>query len=32
MSVFAPNWDWHDVPLRDLLSKQLEFPIYLDNP
>jgi predicted NBD/HSP70 family sugar kinase len=32
LSVFAPNWDWHDVPLRDLLSRQLEFPIYLDNP
>jgi predicted NBD/HSP70 family sugar kinase len=32
LSVFAPNWDWHDVPLRDLLSAQLEFPIYLDNP
>jgi predicted NBD/HSP70 family sugar kinase len=32
LSVFAPNWDWHDVPLRDLLSQQLEFPIYLDNP
>ena len=32
LSVFAPNWDWHDVPLRDLLSRQLEFPIHLDNP
>jgi predicted NBD/HSP70 family sugar kinase len=32
LSVFAPNWDWHDVPLRDLLSQQLEFPIHLDNP
>ena len=32
LSVFAPNWDWHDVPLRDLLSEKLELPIYLDNP
>ncbi len=32
LSVFAPNWDWHDVPLRDLLARELEFPIYLDNP
>lgn len=31
-SVFAPNWDWHDVPLRDLLVRQLDFPLYLDNP
>ena len=31
-SVFAPNWDWHDVPLRDLLGEQLDFPLYLDNP
>jgi predicted NBD/HSP70 family sugar kinase len=32
LSVFAPNWDWHEVPLRDLLSEKLEFPLYLDNP
>ena len=23
LSVFAPNWGWHDVPLRDLLSEKL---------
>jgi predicted NBD/HSP70 family sugar kinase len=31
-SVFAPNWDWHDVPLRDLLLERLDFPLYVDNP
>lgn len=32
VSVFAPNWDWHDVPLRNLLSASLDLPLYLDNP
>jgi predicted NBD/HSP70 family sugar kinase len=32
VSVFAPNWDWHDVPLRSLLSASLDLPLYLDNP
>jgi predicted NBD/HSP70 family sugar kinase len=32
VSVFAPNWNWHDVPLRTLLSDQLHLPLYLDNP
>ena len=32
VSVFAPNWDWHDVPLRDQLATQLHVPLYLDNP
>jgi len=32
VSVFAPNWDWHDVPLRELLSRSLDVPLYLDNP
>jgi predicted NBD/HSP70 family sugar kinase len=32
VSVFAPNWDWHDVPLRSLLARELAFPLYLDNP
>jgi len=32
VSVFAPNWDWHDVPLRGLLAEQLSLPLYLDNP
>jgi predicted NBD/HSP70 family sugar kinase len=32
VSVFAPNWDWHDVPLRAQLARQLDLPLYLDNP
>ncbi|HEY0002140.1 MAG TPA: ROK family protein [Actinoplanes sp.] len=32
VSVFAPNWDWHDVPLRGLLAASLDLPLYLDNP
>lgn len=32
LSVFASNWNWRDVPLRDLLAGALEFPVYLDNP
>ncbi|MGV9942858.1 ROK family protein [Streptomyces sp. NPDC003401] len=29
---YAPNWDWHDVPLRDLLSAHIDRPLHLDNP
>jgi len=32
VSVFAPNWNWHDVPLRTLLASELNLPLYLDNP
>ena len=32
VSVFAPNWNWHDIPLRDLLAEDLAMPLYLDNP
>ncbi|MFG3342177.1 ROK family transcriptional regulator [Glycomyces sp. NPDC048151] len=34
VSGFAPNWNWHDVPFRQLLADrlQLDVPIYLDNP
>lgn len=36
VSVFAPNWGWHDVPLRDLLAARLDLPpsvpLHLDNP
>jgi len=32
VSVFAPNWAWHDVPLRDQLAAELHLPLYLDNP
>jgi len=34
VSGFAPNWNWHDVPFRNLLGERLDLdvPIYLDNP
>ncbi|MDX3311357.1 ROK family transcriptional regulator [Streptomyces sp. NPDC054884] len=32
VSAYAPNWDWHDVPLLDLLSEHIAYPLYLDNP
>lgn len=32
VSVFAPNWDWHDVPLLGLLAEHIPYPLYLDNP
>jgi len=31
VSVFAPNWGWHDVPLLSMLKKHIDLPIYLDN-
>ncbi|WP_030831087.1 ROK family transcriptional regulator [Streptomyces hygroscopicus] len=32
VSVFAPSWDWHDVPLLRLLAEHLPHPLHLDNP
>jgi predicted NBD/HSP70 family sugar kinase len=32
VSVFAPNWGWHDVPLAALLKERIDLPLYLDNP
>ncbi|MFF4833348.1 ROK family transcriptional regulator [Streptomyces sp. NPDC001315] len=32
VSVFAPNWDWHDVHIEELLEKRLRIPVYVDNP
>ena len=32
VSVFAPNWGWHDVPLLAMLQARLDLPVYLDNP
>ncbi|WP_234342831.1 ROK family transcriptional regulator [Streptomyces fulvoviolaceus] len=32
VSVFAPNWDWHDVRIEELLEKSLPAPVYVDNP
>jgi glucokinase-like ROK family protein len=31
VSIFAPNWGWHNVSLLDLLQQQLHLPILLDN-
>ncbi|TCC26338.1 ROK family transcriptional regulator [Kribbella sindirgiensis] len=32
VSVFAPNWDWHDVRIEALLEERLGLPVYVDNP
>jgi predicted NBD/HSP70 family sugar kinase len=32
VSVFAPNWGWHNVPLLALLRSQFDVPLYLENP
>ncbi|MFJ3772887.1 ROK family transcriptional regulator [Streptomyces sp. NPDC090075] len=32
IAEYAPNWDWHDVPLLDLLSDHIAYPLHLDNP
>jgi predicted NBD/HSP70 family sugar kinase len=32
VAQYAPNWDWHDVPLRDLLAEHIAYPLHLDNP
>ncbi|TDD27763.1 ROK family transcriptional regulator [Kribbella turkmenica] len=32
VSVFAPNWDWHDVKIEELLEERLSMPVYVDNP
>lgn len=31
-SVFAHNWDWHNVPLLQMLGDAFEAPLYLENP
>jgi glucokinase-like ROK family protein len=31
VSVLAPNWGWHNVPLLTMLEKSIDLPIYLDN-
>jgi len=31
VNLFAPNLDWHDVPLRDELQKRLSLPVIVDN-
>jgi predicted NBD/HSP70 family sugar kinase len=32
VSVFAPNWDWHEVKIEELLAQSLQIPVYVDNP
>lgn len=32
VSVFAPNWNWHDVRIEELLAERLRLPLYVDNP
>ncbi|MBO1330700.1 ROK family protein [Streptomyces sp. VRA16 Mangrove soil] len=32
VSVFAPNWDWNDVRIEELLEAGLGIPVYVDNP
>lgn len=32
VSVFAPNWNWHDVHIEELLAERLRLPVYVDNP
>lgn len=32
VSVFAPNWDWRDVPVRNQLAQRLSLPVHVDNP
>ena len=32
VSVFEPSWGWVNVPLQAMLEKELNIPLYLDNP
>ncbi len=32
VSVFAPNWDWHEVNIQALLSNAIGLPVDVDNP
>ncbi len=32
VSVFAPNWQWHDVRIEELLENRLGISVYVDNP
>jgi predicted NBD/HSP70 family sugar kinase len=31
VNVVAPNLGWHDVPIRDILARRLNAPIFVDN-
>jgi predicted NBD/HSP70 family sugar kinase len=32
VSVFEPSWGWVNVPLKTMLEKDLNIPLYMDNP
>jgi predicted NBD/HSP70 family sugar kinase len=32
VSVFEPSWGWVNVPLKAMLEKELDLPLYMDNP
>lgn len=32
LSVFAPNWNWHEVDFGRLIRQRLKLPVYFDNP
>jgi predicted NBD/HSP70 family sugar kinase len=32
VSVFTPSWGWVNVPLKDMLEKEIKAPLYMDNP
>ena len=31
VNVVAPNLGWHDVPIRDILARRLNVPVFVDN-
>ncbi len=31
VNVFAPNMDWRDIPIRDLLADRCDLPVFVDN-
>jgi predicted NBD/HSP70 family sugar kinase len=32
VSIFEPSWGWVNVPLKAMLEKELDLPLYMDNP
>jgi predicted NBD/HSP70 family sugar kinase len=32
VSIFAPNWGWHNVALLTVLKRHIDLPLFLDNP
>jgi predicted NBD/HSP70 family sugar kinase len=31
LSIFAPNWGWHNIQLKKMLQEKINIPLYLDN-